>query len=294
MLIRPGSPLRGVPASLDAEKVFALDGLRSAIDAATLSFTRLRGALLTFSTVDAPLETDAPVVAIADAWATVDALHRLADLVSFTLRKLDPDMRDPWADLDALRPAFRAFLSAARPARPLRNGFHHLPSKLNLAVAAAQPIMGVLRWLYADRESAAKGKARWLVYVSGSIDKADVALGLDALPGAFTLPVGHISISAFGNKLDISSACESIPDLIEELETQLRPRFAGHLVRPCGILASANLSKRPVSAPASRATPGRVGIRNRIVLRPREGTGKAVAPPHLVPRRRDHDWLNLG
>lgn len=254
MLIRPGSPLRNVPAAVDGRTAFVIDGLRFAMDAAALSFDRLRLALMTFSTVEKPLDTDAPALALADAWATVDAMNRVVELVVYTLRTLDPEATDPWADLDALRPPIGDFLKAARGARGLRNGFHHLPSKLNLALSQRHPVMGILRWVYLAPEMAARGEATFHFYVSGSTHDATMEIGPDIATGTLVAPIAKVSLSAFGEKLDLSAMGDALPGLTAEFEAQFAPQFKGMKVRPCGLLGTARLAGMQLVAVPDSAT----------------------------------------
>lgn len=290
MLIKPGSPLRNVPAGVDGRTAFVIDGLRFAMDAAALSFARLRLALLMFSTREKPLDTDAPALAMSDAWATVDAMNRVVEMVMYTLRTLDPQQTDPWDHLDDVTPRIRDFLRVARSARDLRNGFHHLPSKLNLALSQAQPVMGILRWVHITPETAARGEATFYFYVSGSTHNSTVAMGPDILEGSLVAPIARVTLSAFGAKLDLSSAGEALPALIAEFEEQLLPQFKGQKVRPCGLLGSGKLVGMqfvPVPATATTRGPrGRMGLRNGFRLGRRaaaEADRSPRGPTELVP-----------
>jgi hypothetical protein len=84
LIIRGGSPLRGIPGFLGRRQALFIEGIRYSIDMAEIAYDRLRNTLLTISSMDkSDAEDPAHASAMLDAWSIVGSLNRLRRLLEY-------------------------------------------------------------------------------------------------------------------------------------------------------------------------------------------------------------------
>jgi hypothetical protein len=117
--------------------MLVLDGVSTSIDMTMIAYRQLQAALLEHmkSTDESTTSRATTVYAVMNAWAVVDAVHRLGGLA----RRLRGLRRGP---------AVRAFLTTAELVEPLRNAVQHLDGEIERLLRDGRPIWGSLSWAY--------------------------------------------------------------------------------------------------------------------------------------------------
>lgn len=125
----PDSPFRSLPATLSRRHVLYLDGLRISAEISGIALRRLRSLLVDISTsADRPVAHE-PVLALADAWTTIDNVNRFRELLRST----------PGVKHNAV---FELFVRGTEIAETMRDAVQHLNNReINtLAEAGLAPL----------------------------------------------------------------------------------------------------------------------------------------------------------
>jgi|CZKS01.1.fsa_nt_gi hypothetical protein len=138
MIIGQDSPLRKIPSALHRRQVLFLEGIRFTVEMAELAYRRLQGTLLLQTNQPALNDDNPPLVsAMLDAWAIVDSLHRLRDLVAGA----------PGFKGKNKSPKFRLFMESTINVPALRNTVQHLGSEIHGVIADQNwTVFGTLSW----------------------------------------------------------------------------------------------------------------------------------------------------
>lgn len=128
-MIQPDSPLWKLPQGLDPVQASFFDAIRLSVQIIDVAYNRIKDALNRLT-----LETERSLrlgpIALMDAWALVDAVHRLRALVSGMPRY---KQRAPSKGL---------FLRRTSSVEALRNSFQHLVNDLPALTQSDLPVLG--------------------------------------------------------------------------------------------------------------------------------------------------------
>ena len=134
LMIQPDSRLWKLPQGLDPYQASFLDAVRLSVQFIDVAYDRIESALNRLT-----LATDRSLglgpIALMDAWALVDAVHRLRVLVSGMPRY---KKRTPSKGL---------FLRRTVDVVALRNSFQHLVNDLPALTQSDLPVLGALTWV---------------------------------------------------------------------------------------------------------------------------------------------------
>lgn len=133
-MIQPNSLLWKLPQGFDPLQASFLDSIRLSVQFIGVVYDRIDDALIRLT-----LETDRSLgigpIALMDAWALVDAVHRLRTLVSGMPR------------YKKRAPSKRLFLMRTAGVEALRNSFQHLVNDLPALTQSDLPVLGALTWV---------------------------------------------------------------------------------------------------------------------------------------------------
>lgn len=212
---------RRLPAKLDHVELRFLDGIRFGIETADLSFRRLYE-LLVEVTERAASRSEIPAAiypaAIADAWAAIDSMHRLKELLERTpqLKKNTPEVA--------------LFARAAEELNELRNSFHHAREDFHRLSPRETAIWGVVSWCVPAGEHITV-----LGLVPGTITEGNYP-ALNPLGKVVQPPVDLIAIKAFGQTAQLSRLHRNLRQLAAHLESEVVNRIVGMNGSRCDML----------------------------------------------------------
>jgi hypothetical protein len=207
VLLSNDSPLRRLPTALHRRQQLALDGISMSADMTALSYQQLQAALWLHSkAIDQTTSRLAAVHAVTNAWAIIDAAHRVRVLV----RKLPGLKRGP---------AVVSFLKIAEQVEPLRNAVQHLDGAIEELLANGRPVWGVLSWVNVDSPDAKRFSVRALLPGTMAPTSASV---VNPMGRAVEIPIGLVTLEAAEMTVCLS-------DVVQAVE-----RFTGRLERAAG------------------------------------------------------------
>jgi hypothetical protein len=217
LLIPSDSPLRNPPADLNSVQKVAVDGLRFAFDMTHVSYIRL---VQTLAGIGQALREkkhllDEPTIALIDAWAVVDNLWRLHNIL----------MRFPGlmktADL-------KVHLRALAQVEHLRHGVQHLDQKIQSVAHGKDPILGSLTCFWTPDEPLTGGVV--LAIAAGSAREGWTPL-VNPAGRSFHRPIGLVTLSAFGKELELTALVARVVELAKGLDRSFREQVGD---KPCG------------------------------------------------------------
>jgi hypothetical protein len=213
VFIPAGSPFRRLPENMDRKQALFLDAIRLTIEMAEVAFTRVSEALLRLTaspnTPPTPLELAA---VFSDAWATIDAGHRLSGLMS----------QFPGLKHGNRWPSLRAFQNEAKRAEDLRHYIQHLDQDLRGLVSLEKPAWGTLTWLAPDSPGSKILRSGLLMpgtIYSGSREMINPSRKL------LQFPICAVSLAAGKYSCCLSDLVKSIERLTGDLEAALLNSF---------------------------------------------------------------------
>ncbi len=222
-MLTKNTVFRRLPVNLDRVELRFLEGIRFGIETADLSFRRLCNLLLEVTQLAAS-RSDIPEgvypAAIADAWAAVDSMHRLKELLE----------RTPGLKLQT--PEVVLFLRAAKELNDLRNSFHHARADFYRLPLHETAIWGVLTWCAPIGDHIAV-----LGLVPGTIIEGYYP-ALNPLSQVVQPPLDLVTIKAFAKTAQLSDLHRKMARLAAHLESEVADRIAGMDGSRCDMLVS--------------------------------------------------------
>lgn len=208
LMIPHDSPLHNPPSIASAKQVAAFDGLRYSFNIVGLAYDRLQDDLLAISS-DGPKDRLDPVrvtSAFLHAWSFVDNLYRLGQLLHDV-----PGLR--WTpDLEVYTRAVAAF-------EPLRHGFQHLDDRLGQSASTDTPLLGTLYWFYTPGAFDDRGTSHSL---ASGVLRAGHHFVRNPLGREYEVPIGLISLLAFGHEVELSDLLRRTIPIARGLDEGLR------------------------------------------------------------------------
>ena len=216
------SPLSRLPLNMEPTQRAFLDGIRIAIEMVDISYVRLCATLysLTMKTIKKVLTTEQPGQNIAgamlDAWAIVDSIHRLRELV------------DRLPQMKRKKPSYLLFREKTSKVHDLRNCVQHLKKEILRLVKENEPVWGRLSWFTVTSRIPPAGF--FCMAISGTITPGKHP-PFGPLQRVVHVPVDLVTLHAYGINLDISGCMDAVNTLAKGFEEKLGPQFEG---LPCG------------------------------------------------------------
>jgi hypothetical protein len=142
-LITKDSTLRRIPTSVDRRTILFLDGIRYSLHTFELAFLRLTRTLDRLSQGKKESDDLGEMIAEAttDAWAMIDSVHRLRELLEQMPR------------LKKNQPELQLFLRRTATVEELRHFFQHFRTEIDSFVSRGMPLWGTLSWARTNAES---------------------------------------------------------------------------------------------------------------------------------------------
>ena len=217
------SPLLNPPSSLALKQRVAIDGVRLALDMLGMTWYRLEKELAVISTDrETPLTRARLTSVYTDAWIIVDVVHRLR-LILIALPGLKHSLE--------IELAVREFAEA----RAIRDAFQHIDKELKNAVDHRRPLWGTITWLWTPPESVGIW-SRVFTIVIGGIRDGEMPT-INPLGKSADVPLGLITVSAFGRSLELSKLIDRVQRVATYLDSALR-----QTPNPLGGMADALMS----------------------------------------------------
>jgi hypothetical protein len=214
VLFADTSPLHVMPDNLNVTQMLVLDGISTSIDAINIAYRDLQAELLEFNrTMDQhrPPGRALTVPAVMNAWAIIDAAHRLRLLVP-RLRGLKHG------------PAVTSFLKSVAPTEPFRHVVQHLDEKIGKLVADGQPVWGSLSWAYID---GAHAKTIRIGLLMPGAARAPMELPMvNPLGKRVAIPIGLVTLSAAGETVCLSDIVSVVRRFAGRLEHSVTAAFS--------------------------------------------------------------------
>jgi len=205
------SSFRRLPAGLNTRQAMYFDGVRFAIEMLALSYSRLEVTLAAVAN-DEQAKDLTPGIFL-DAWGVVDSANRLRVLLS------------EFPGLKKKTPPAQLLARSLQPVEVLRNSVQHLPGDINLHADSDIPTWGTLHWMFATGPE----RVKMLLLVPGCTRKMT---GLGRMPSpagrAFHAEVDHVTLSAYGNEVDLSEVHRAVAAFVPSIEAALDEAFQEH------------------------------------------------------------------
>src|SRR5262249_2733749 len=147
MLVENDSPLRRLPLALSKRQFLVFDGIRYAAEMADIAHTRLKTTLFEIArTAEQKVVPCRDIAgALLDAWAVVDSVNRMSDLLAQGGHGVK---RDAW---------YRLFRDRTEVVDLLRNKMQHLEGEINKLATQSGQLWGYLTWSVAPNFGIAPG-----------------------------------------------------------------------------------------------------------------------------------------
>lgn len=205
MLIAKDSVLRNVPTSVETRTILFLDGIRYSIEISHLAYLRLVDTLERVAALSGTASdelADLIVTSVSDAWAMIDSVHRLRELVEHLpgLRRKDPNVQ--------------VLLRSTEVVEELRNRVQHFRSEIDDFLPAKAPLWGSISW---GRVSADTGRPQSHTIVPGTFfHEAGVALcTFDHATGRFE---ERLAVDVANKRIDLAAIHERVLEFTDWFE----------------------------------------------------------------------------
>ena len=226
------SPLRNPPATLEPKQIVGLDGLRLAFDMLGLAYDRLLDDL-SYLTEHRQTSRPDPVrvtSAYLNAWTALDGIYRLRSLFYKC-----PGLKQT--------PPLEVELRAMAIVEDLRHGFQHIEGRIPEAVENARPLWGAISWLWSP-EDAYDRRATALTLVAGAV-RTGYHQFLNPLGRSYFIPIGLVTLQAFGHEVEISALIQRVRRLADGLDKGLRAALPNVQRTGADMLISAEFAFEP-------------------------------------------------
>lgn len=233
-MIQPNSFLWKLPQGLDPLQASFLDAIRLSVQFIDVAYHRIEDALIRLT-----LETDRTLglgpIALMDAWAFVDAVHRLRGLVSGMPRYKNRATSK------------RLFLMRTVGVEALRNSFQHLVNDLPSLTQSDLPVLGALTWV---RPISATEKTLSIeTFVPGQFRSVHPSSQV-AVPSTVPDHLTQIQLWAGDRTVDVSKLRHAVSELVLAIEhSAVTPGPIDLPVAPCDVMARITIELTPGDSP---------------------------------------------
>ena len=237
-IITTDSPIWKLPQGLHPQlQASFLDAIRLSVQFIDVTYLRLNEALTQLTlTTDRSLQLGPN--ALMDAWAIIDAVHRLRTLV----RRLP---RYKQLDLKKLFMIKKLFMMRTVSVEQMRNSFQHLVGDLPELTDSDLPVLGALTWVRpVDRVGNVLSVHTFIPGQLRSVHPASQVLVPSSVPEETTqVELWHGDKSA-----NVSMLHSAVSDLVAALEIGLAKLASDNPEAPCDAMAEVHLKLLPVNS----------------------------------------------
>jgi hypothetical protein len=243
-MIQPDSLLWKLPQGLDPCQASFLDAIRLSVQFIDVTYRRIEDALIRLT-----LETDRSLllgpIALMDAWALVDAIHRLRALISGMPR------------YKKRAPSKGLFLRRTVDVAALRNSFQHLVNDLPALTQSDLPVLGALTWV---RPISATEKTLSIeTFIPGQVRGVHPSSQV-AVPSSVPDRLSQIQLWAGDRSVDVSKLRHAVSELVLALQHTETSIPVDLPLAPCDAMAQITIKLMPGDEPEHLvATPSEAG-----------------------------------
>lgn len=209
MLVANDSPLRKLPLNLSKKQFLVFDGIRYAAQMAAIAYTRLLKTLVEitrkFHDQNTPISPDI-TCALLDAWAIVDAVNRMRDLLCSGGHGIK---------LDTFHELFRRNTEVTDS---LRNNIQHIDQEINNLARSSGQLWGYITWAI---PSPAEVQPGWYCIVPGSTYVGDRYVTIPADRQSCKHFPCFVKLYGYGQVLDFETVMESVAACVRVLEQRI-------------------------------------------------------------------------
>lgn len=212
LLVPEDSPLRDPPDALNPRQKVGIDAIRYALDMSHLSFCRLYADIQAISmTFEANVSMFIRTCAVADAWAVVDNLWRLREVVNHTrgLRRT---------------PELEAQLRALAAVKDFRDGIQHMHERFRACAESGESLLGTLSWLWTPDGTATHGQV--FAMGTGSMRHDGPVPFVNPSGRMIHHPIDLVTLTAFGKTIELSPFWGRLTLICNGLDQGLRNAIA--------------------------------------------------------------------
>ena len=232
-MIQPDSPLWKLPQRLDPRQASFLDAIRLSVQFIDVAYNRIEDALIRLT-----LETDRSLrlgpIALMDAWALVDAVHRLRALVSGMPR------------YKKRAPSKGLFLRRTVDVDAMRNSFQHLVNDLPDLTQSDLPVLGALTWV---RPISATEKTLSIeTFMPGQVRRVHPSSQV-TVPSSVPDRLSQIQLWAGDRSVDVSTLRLAVSELVLALDRAKTSIPVDLPLAPCDGMAQITIKLMPGDEP---------------------------------------------
>ncbi|MBM3317255.1 hypothetical protein FJY69_04385 [candidate division WOR-3 bacterium] len=230
MIIGRESPFRRLRADLQPDQAAFLDGVRIAAEMLDVAYGRLSellwAATQSFDDKDLAVPT-API--LLDAWAIVDAVHRLRLLLDHTpgLKKSDS--------------SYKLFIRKTKAATQFRGTIQHLNEWLQNMAANGWPVWGTIAWV-----AVADPQTRILhscVLVSGRVQPGTRDM-INPAGKTVVRHVDHVTLHCRDQEICLTDMRNEVETIVRAIEPSLAEHTENHPTLAADIFVRVTLRPR--------------------------------------------------
>jgi hypothetical protein len=209
MLVTNDSPLRILPHPFSKKQVLVFDGIRYAAEMADIAHSRLKTTLfeITRTRNSGWVSCRDIAYALLDAWAVVDSVNRMRDLLAQGGHGVKQDV---WYEL---------FERTTRPADGLRNRLQHIEGEVIKLATKSGQLWGYLTWVVPPGLDVNPG---WYALVPGSLYAGDQYRVVSEIGRTITKgDLGVVKLKAYGEELDFDKVTKAVAECVSSLEERI-------------------------------------------------------------------------
>jgi hypothetical protein len=228
-IVKTTSPLWKLPQGLHPQQASFLDAIRLSVQFIDLAHARLHDGL-TQLTLSSDRSLQLGPNALMDAWAVIDAVHRLRALV----RQL-PRYKQR-------APSKRLFMDRTQSVDQLRNSFQHLVSEISELTDSDLPVLGAITWVRpVDGQFNCLSINTFIPGQARSIDPSSWVI----VPGMVPDRVTQIELWHRDKKANITILHGAVCELVAAIEGELAKLSPDNPAAICDAMASITLELVP-------------------------------------------------
>jgi hypothetical protein len=211
-----------------------LDGIRTSIDIADISYDRLCNTLIELS--DSAKEgkhRDIVSIAFADAWTIIDSINKLRFLIRHFLEESEkkyPPMPKPLQVITNVHEIkeikLYEFIASTENIKLVRDASQHLNARIDQLLSKKKPIWGIIYWVDSRKIKKQGNSLSYLMKAITSYSLPELKERINfPRPPKLGYPVGWISLAAHGFDINLSDIMLMVELVVKNLEKQLGPQF---------------------------------------------------------------------
>jgi hypothetical protein len=228
-IVKTTSPLWKLPQGLDPQQASFLDAIRVSVQFIDLAHSRLQGGL-TQLTLESDRSLQLGPNALMDAWAIIDAVHRLRALV----RQLPRYKRHA--------PSKRLFMDRTESVEQMRNSFQHLVGEMSELTDLELPVLGAITWV-----RRIDGRTDCLSvngFIPGQVRSIDSSSWV-TIPGVVPDRVTQVEVWHRDKTANITVLYGAVSQLVAALEGALEKLSPANPAAVCDAMASVTVQLVP-------------------------------------------------